>query len=35
VRPTLMEQGAVECLFKPFEEDALLAALETALGRRS
>src|SRR3989475_4041036 len=31
VRPRLLEQGAVECLFKPFSETALLAALNTAL----
>ena len=31
VRPRLLEQGAVECLFKPFSETALLAALHTAL----
>jgi FixJ family two-component response regulator len=32
VRPSLLEQGAVECLFKPFSEHALLAALQAALG---
>lgn len=32
VRPTLLEQGAVECLFKPFSETALLDALQAALG---
>ncbi len=31
VRPRLLAQGAVECLFKPFTETALLAALDTAL----
>ena len=31
VRPRLLAQGAVECLFKPFSETALLAALKTAL----
>ena len=31
VRPTLLAQGAVECLFKPFSEDALVAALQAAL----
>lgn len=31
VRPRLLEQGAVECLFKPFSETALLEALNTAL----
>ena len=31
VRPHLLEQGAVECLFKPFSDTALLAAINTAL----
>ena len=31
VRPRLLAQGAVECLFKPFSEAALLEALHTAL----
>jgi FixJ family two-component response regulator len=31
VRPTLLAQGAVDCLFKPFSEDALVAALRAAL----
>ena len=31
VRPRLLARGAVECLFKPFSEAALLAALNTAL----
>jgi FixJ family two-component response regulator len=31
VRPRLLERGAVECLFKPFSEAALLEALNTAL----
>ena len=31
VRPRLLAQGAVECLFKPFTETDLLAALNTAL----
>ena len=30
-RPRLLEGGAVECLFKPFEETALLEALNAAL----
>jgi FixJ family two-component response regulator len=34
VRPALLEQGAVECLFKPFGENELLEALKTALGER-
>ena len=31
VRPKVMEQGAVECLYKPFSDTALLDALNTAL----
>ena len=31
VRSGLLEQGAVECLFKPFSDTALLAALNAAL----
>ena len=31
VRRRLLEQGAVECLFKPFSETALLEALSAAL----
>ena len=31
VRPRLLAQGAVECLFKPFTETDLLAALNAAL----
>jgi FixJ family two-component response regulator len=31
VRPRMLEQGAVECLFKPFSEKALLGAVRTAL----
>ncbi len=31
VRPRLLAQGAVECLFKPFEPNDLLEALNTAL----
>jgi FixJ family two-component response regulator len=31
VRPRLLAQGAVDCLFKPFTETDLLAALNTAL----
>jgi len=34
VRPRLLAQGAVECLFKPFSETALLDALQTALRMR-
>jgi FixJ family two-component response regulator len=30
VRPRSLDQGAVECLFKPFSETALLAALNAA-----
>jgi len=32
VRPRMLELGAVECLFKPFSEKALLDAVATALG---
>jgi len=31
-RPHLIAEGAVDCLFKPFEPTDLLAALNTALG---
>ena len=31
VRPRLLEQGAVECLFKPFSDTALLGAVKAAL----
>jgi len=31
VRPRALEQGAVECLFKPFSERALVEALSAAL----
>ena len=31
VRPRVLEQGAAECLFKPFSEAALLEALNAAL----
>jgi FixJ family two-component response regulator len=31
VRPGLLERGAVECLFKPFSDTALLEALNAAL----
>jgi FixJ family two-component response regulator len=31
VRPRRLDQGAVECLFKPFSETALLQALKSAL----
>jgi FixJ family two-component response regulator len=31
VRPRVLATGAVECLFKPFSEAALLGALNTAL----
>jgi FixJ family two-component response regulator len=31
VRPRLIEQGAVECLFKPFSDSDLLQALNNAL----
>jgi FixJ family two-component response regulator len=31
IRPRLIEQGAVECLFKPFSDAALQEALRSAL----
>src|SRR5262245_59638802 len=34
VRPRLLARGAVECLFKPFSEAALLDALSAALRTR-
>ena len=34
VRPTLLEQGAVECLFKPFSDTALLEAVNAALRQK-
>jgi FixJ family two-component response regulator len=34
VRPRLLEQGAVDCLFKPFSDTALLGALNSAFGVR-
>ena len=34
VRPRLLARGAVECLFKPFSEAALLAALDAAFGMK-
>jgi FixJ family two-component response regulator len=34
VRPRLLAQGAVECLFKPFSDTALLGALNAALRMR-
>jgi FixJ family two-component response regulator len=34
VRPDLLEQGAVECLFKPFSDTALLDAINVALEAR-
>ncbi|WP_322044212.1 response regulator transcription factor [Paraburkholderia sp. J67] len=32
LRERLLEQGAIDCLFKPFSDTALLAALKVALG---
>jgi len=32
VRPQVLEDGAVECLFKPFSDTALLDAIKAALG---
>ncbi|MGA2584560.1 MAG: response regulator [Tepidisphaeraceae bacterium] len=31
VRPQMLDRGAVECLFKPFSEKALMDALNSAL----
>jgi FixJ family two-component response regulator len=31
MRPRLLEAGAVDCLFKPFSDTALLAAIDSAL----
>jgi len=31
VRPQVLEQGAIECLFKPFSDTALLEAVTSAL----
>ena len=31
VRPTVLKQGAIDCLLKPFSEEALRMALEAAL----
>jgi FixJ family two-component response regulator len=32
IRPQVLEQGAVECLFKPFSDTALLNAINATLG---
>lgn len=34
VRPRMLAQGAVECLFKPFSEESMLSALNAALGAK-
>lgn len=34
IRRRVMEQGAVECLYKPFSETSLLEAINAALGVR-
>lgn len=31
IRPHVLRQGAIECLFKPFTERALIDAIDTAL----
>ena len=31
LRPRVLEEGAVECLFKPFSDTALLGAIQAAL----
>ena len=33
IRPRVLEAGAVDCLFKPFSEAAMLEALDAALRR--
>jgi FixJ family two-component response regulator len=33
IRSQLLADGAVECLFKPFSETALVDALNTAVGK--
>jgi FixJ family two-component response regulator len=33
-RPQLLDDGAVDCLFKPFSETALLEAINAALGAK-
>ena len=33
VRPQVLKRGAVDCLFKPFSETALLNAVNAALGQ--
>jgi FixJ family two-component response regulator len=33
IRPKVLKGGAVDCLFKPFSEDALVEAVNAALGR--
>jgi FixJ family two-component response regulator len=33
IRKRMLELGAVDCLFKPFSEAALIGALDAALGR--
>jgi FixJ family two-component response regulator len=35
LRPRLIAQGAVDCLFKPVSEEALIDAIHTALGTNS
>jgi FixJ family two-component response regulator len=34
LRPRLLARGAVACLLKPFTDDALLEAINTALEKR-
>jgi DNA-binding response OmpR family regulator len=33
-RSQMLNEGAVECLFKPFDDEALLQALNKALGSK-
>jgi FixJ family two-component response regulator len=34
IRPRLLAEGAVACLFKPFSDSTLIEAVESALGTR-
>lgn len=34
IRPSMMAEGAIECLFKPFSDAALNEALKSAMGKK-
>jgi FixJ family two-component response regulator len=34
IRPSVMKEGAVDCLFKPFSDTALDEALKSAMGKK-